>query len=164
MSGGRREGLARPTWQTSVAPTSAPFDGTGAESRIPQGTPDGSTLSTNEASPNNRSGLGWTTSCRRERRSVVPTAASDSRTQTTEVRAVRVTVSTSFVRAGADRLIGVWCIRRPAGREMEPQVEAPERSQPIRDSRRRVKKASNIGTRRVRSLDIGGHISVRPLS
>ena len=30
---------------------------------------------------------------------------------------VRVTVSTRFVRVGADRLIGVWCIRRsPTGR------------------------------------------------
>ena len=26
--------------------------------------------------------------------------------------AVRVTVSTRYMRAGADRLIGVWCIRR----------------------------------------------------
>ena len=31
--------------------------------------------------------------------------------------AVRVTVSTRFTRVGADRQIGVWCIRRsPAGR------------------------------------------------
>jgi hypothetical protein len=43
--------------------------------------------------------------------------------------AVRVTVSTSFVPAGADRLIGVWCIRRPAGREMEPRIEAHVQSE-----------------------------------
>jgi hypothetical protein len=42
--------------------------------------------------------------------------------------AVRVTVLTSFVPVGADRPIGVWCIRRPSSREMEPQIEANAQS------------------------------------
>jgi hypothetical protein len=82
--------------------------------------------------------------------------------------AVRVTVSTRCTRVGADRQIGVWCIRRsPAGRwnrklkrTRNPRAVSVltlfagtrsrralarfEESQSAIDSRRRVKKASTI--------------------
>ena len=82
--------------------------------------------------------------------------------------AVRVTVSTRFVPVGADRLIGVWCIRRSqagrwnrnlkrtgnpravsvltlfAGTRSRRALARFEEPQPTIDSWRRVKTASKI--------------------